>query len=251
MNQARPLFSPRHTTYPLPDACGSLSPEFGLRVWSERETLLRACRDGELDDVKALLALGFDMHIYNDLPFREACEAGQFRVAKFLWRKGQASGSPVDLHVQHHDALKKACRNGHVGVVRFLSSMYDTSTLDSVFRSMQKLGLDVIQHLLESHLCLRRPAVMHLLRFYINRRTFYWCFRVLNFATPAFVPEQVPPIFQIRMRHMFVGLRTTIQLLTNAAPAAIAAHVLRRAFASVTVANHPRRKLQFRNAFFS
>ena len=221
--------------------------EFGWRVWSERETLLRACRDGELDDVKALLDLGFDMHVYSDLPFREACEAGQLHVVKFLWGNGR-----VDLHAQDHDALKKACRNSHVDVVRFLSAVYDTATLDDIFRPMIAwLGLDVIQSLLESRPRLRRDAARHLLRYRIDCRKFYWSLRVLNFVPPPFLRHQIGLSCQAAMRHWCTGRRTGLNLLTNVAQAAAAAHVLRRAFVSITVANHVRRKHQFRNAFFS
>lgn len=81
-----------------------------------------ACKNGHLDIVQQIVALGVDVnYVSSDLTaLAVACEAGHFRIVKFLSSKGAILHS----NDESEDALSVfvACRAGHLDVVEFLIS---------------------------------------------------------------------------------------------------------------------------------
>ena len=76
--------------------------------------LTRACSDGELDKVKALLKQGANIHAYEECALTWAAEAGRLDVVKYLVEHG------ADIHASGNWALGRAALFRHLDVVNYL-----------------------------------------------------------------------------------------------------------------------------------
>ena len=76
--------------------------------------LMRACSDGELDEVKALLKQGADIHAYDDDGLRWAAWGGHLDVARYLVEQG------ADIHARGDYTLRWAAHWGRLDVVNYL-----------------------------------------------------------------------------------------------------------------------------------
>jgi hypothetical protein len=77
-----------------------------------------ACIMGHDDVVQWLVGLGgVDVHVHNDLPFRNACK-DQGAIAKFLHSLGG-----VDIHAEEDAAFVNACSGGCIDIAQWLHSL--------------------------------------------------------------------------------------------------------------------------------
>jgi ankyrin repeat protein len=85
-------------------------------------SLYNACRDGNVEEVKVLLAQGTNANhtIYSGrTPLFIASQKGHVEVVKVLLALDGIDVN-VPLHISHHAPLYVACKNGHVEIVRLL-----------------------------------------------------------------------------------------------------------------------------------
>ena len=82
---------------------------------TKEEELIEACSKGNLDEVRALVEQGVDIHYWNDIAFRWASENGHLEIVKYLYDVGG-----VDIHVHNDLAFQWASQHGHLEVVKYL-----------------------------------------------------------------------------------------------------------------------------------
>uniref|UniRef100_A0A6G6AB73 Ankyrin repeat-containing protein n=1 Tax=Borely moumouvirus TaxID=2712067 RepID=A0A6G6AB73_9VIRU len=72
---------------------------------------------GQLEIVKYLKSIGFDLHKYNDYGFRKSAEYNYLDLMKYLILEG------ADIRVYQNYAIIKSFQNGHYEVVKYLISL--------------------------------------------------------------------------------------------------------------------------------
>ena len=75
---------------------------------------LEACADGDLDEAKALLKQGADIHAWEDETLRWSANEGHLNTVKYLVEQG------ADIHADDDCALIWAVENGHLDVANYL-----------------------------------------------------------------------------------------------------------------------------------
>jgi hypothetical protein len=93
------------------------------------ESVVAACRDGDLTEVKKLCTkpidpmmptLRFNLNYMSDLPFRMACACGYLEIAKWLYQYGLETEHFINIHALSDNAFRDACINGHLIVAEWL-----------------------------------------------------------------------------------------------------------------------------------
>ena len=96
------------------------------------EAFRHACANGHLGVVRELLALSgrrrVDVHVWTEYPFRNACEYGHLGVVRELL--ALTGDCRVDVHTVDEYALRLACDAGHLGMVRELLALSGDRRVD-------------------------------------------------------------------------------------------------------------------------
>lgn len=90
------------------------------------ENLARAARDGEIEQVKKMLAYGADVHAWDDVPLRWAAAKGHTVVVAILVGEG------ANIHAHDDEALRLAEANGHKDTADFIRDAMKTAGLRSL-----------------------------------------------------------------------------------------------------------------------
>ena len=88
------------------------------------DEFIDACRKGQLDVVKYLLASDeltehADIHASNDEGFVCACRYGHLEIVKYLLTSAELT-ELVDIHARNDEGFRSACAQGHLEVVKCL-----------------------------------------------------------------------------------------------------------------------------------
>ena len=82
------------------------------------QELCCACRVGNLNEVKRLVASGADIHAWCDFALRRAAWKGHLEVVKRLVECG------ADIHAEEDYAIRMAAKYGRLEIVKYLCEVY-------------------------------------------------------------------------------------------------------------------------------
>lgn len=113
-------------------------PERGLKKESREVNFEIACYHGDLGEVQSLIKKTFNQEDeglglkgeYNEMlesGFVKACENGHLEVIRWLTasREVRELGFKIDIHAHFEEGFRKACKRGHAEVVKFLATDKD------------------------------------------------------------------------------------------------------------------------------
>ena len=114
-----------------------------------------ACGEGHLDLAKKLFKNHCELNInnHNDCAFRLACRNGHYDVVLWLFKLTEKYiDMTIDIYIYDYDPLRKACKYGHLKIVKLLLSYFCDIRANNnyAFRLACKNGhINVAKYLLE------------------------------------------------------------------------------------------------------
>jgi hypothetical protein len=110
------------------------------------DTLVDACKQGDLVAVATALQKGADVHCYGDAPMFQAATNGHFAIVQHLWVHAPI---PRVFHVGQ-GTLRKAAQKGYTDIVMFLVSFATPPEIEAAIAAAHRSHQPDIALALES-----------------------------------------------------------------------------------------------------
>lgn len=102
--------------------------------------------DYNINALKWMMSIGWNIHDDFELGFRRCCGNGYFENAKFIYYH-----QPFYIHIANYSAFEEACRNGHTNIAKWIYSIdssIGTNYLNYIQQNSPKYIAEWIQYII-------------------------------------------------------------------------------------------------------